>query len=207
MHIDWGDAPGWFEAIGTVGTFIFAFAVFLSDRRRAELSEARKVVVWQDKVLAAESADSNGKNVFGLVYVNNTGIPIQQLIVWFKHVVPPTGWDGQDVAMAESLFVAPAAEPAPLKVNHYSQYVEDAEVFGGHNVKIRAYKFTDPHGRAWLRDGVGSIKRVDYFRRFRPLHFLKARSWRLWLGLCFRLRRRRFNPPSPQQNRNISGGH
>jgi hypothetical protein len=66
---DWGDVPAWFEAVGTVGAFAFAFRTYYGDRRRArgesESAQARQIAVWADGGRLWFS-NSSGLPVFGV---------------------------------------------------------------------------------------------------------------------------------------------
>ncbi|MEE4597996.1 hypothetical protein V2J94_40070 [Streptomyces sp. DSM 41524] len=46
--MDWGTVPAWFSAVGTTGSLFLALAILLRDKRRDDLTEARKLVIsWK----------------------------------------------------------------------------------------------------------------------------------------------------------------
>jgi hypothetical protein len=122
--IAWGDAPGWFAAVGTVGALGISLYLIWNERNLRVNQQARRVAVWAEWKRTGRP-DSNPRQYYA--YINNssdspvfvelmsacktsTGNPLEEVIMG---VVAPH--DIADYGLRESLF-SPDSDPPYIKM-------------------------------------------------------------------------------------------
>ena len=122
--IAWGDAPGWFAAVGTVGALGISLYLIWNERNLRVNQQARRVAVWAEWKRTGRP-DSNPRQYYA--YINNssdspvfvelmsvcktsTGSPLEEVIMG---VVAPH--DIADYGLRESLF-SPDDDPPYIKM-------------------------------------------------------------------------------------------
>ena len=135
--LDWGTVPAWASAILTSGSLFLGFYILLRDRRREELKEANKVVVWKEEsedqytVHLLNSADRTISNATVLVlflYEADDEAGIEDALKGFAFQ------DGQVVRSGTEVTV-----DVPRRTENATAY-------------IAAVTFRDADGYKWIRD-------------------------------------------------------
>lgn len=136
MDINWGgEASHWLEAIGTLGTFFFAGAVYFADRRRASSeaaqAEARRFVIWMDDD--------------GLRFLNRTGFPVLLPTLQMSLITPGDGTrEARFEIMLPNLPPTETSSPVPIKADDPHRAELDWYY-------VSSYSFIDVVGRCWTR--------------------------------------------------------
>ncbi|MGY1773486.1 hypothetical protein [Blastococcus sp. SYSU D00813] len=147
--MDWGDVPGWFSAVGTVGALAVALTIFrqsVSDRRQ---EQARKVSAWSGAVVVTP----DGYHVRVPFQVRNlsdeliTDVSARLVTLDDKDIGPaPHDWKYADL------------EPGGTAGFTLEERL-DLGWSGVDAARVRVV-FTDAAGRRWRRVG-GQLRRVS----------------------------------------------
>lgn len=137
--VDWGTVPDWVSGIGTTGALFATLYIVLSDRRAAEVQQARQIQLFGRQEFDAESGRVNGMNVG---FRNGSGAAISNAIIAVKeHLASP---------QERVVFQAPPnqdwylVEPGAM---HWFGTIDFAQ-HGGINTEILLI-FDDVHGKRW----------------------------------------------------------
>jgi hypothetical protein len=143
-HVDWGTAPDWITAVGTVLAFAAAVAVFSHDLQRKRHDEARMqaelVTAWPTYYVDTKQ---------GLVQIRNASDgAVYRVALIFEQEVELAG-DGSEMRTERSWF-----DRVPPGLNQAD--VGGVGAVYGKNQRL-GLGFTDQRGRHWYRDPVGKL--------------------------------------------------
>ena len=150
LGVEWGNVPGWFAAIGTVGALFVALWLLRTDmrdrKRTAEVVDqkpANGIFAWVEP-----RTDAGGWQTF---VHNRSDEPVYDAVVYFTPLTDPP------LRTVESVLgtIPPRREAKPGDL--YGDRPTD--IFGIPPVEI---EFTDGRGRHWRRDASGRLRRLGH---------------------------------------------
>ncbi|WP_326791354.1 hypothetical protein OHA79_01315 [Streptomyces sp. NBC_00841] len=136
QDMDWGTVPAWFSAILSGGSVILALYIILRDRKKAERSDALKLICWD--------AFSNEAYTTHVINASDRAVHGVQVVCWLK---------GQSVPGEEYVFerfgVASDIRPGEEKTVATPRWLGDDR---GQKCIPWAVEFQDSDGLHWVRD-------------------------------------------------------
>jgi len=149
LGVEWGDVPGWFAAIGTVGALFVALVLLHNERRDRERAAEVADQKPADGIFAwvAPRTDAGGWQTF---VHNRSDEPVYDAVVYFTPLTDPP------MPTVESVWgTIPPGETKPG--DRYGD--RPADIFGIPPVEI---EFTDGRGRHWRRNSEGKLQQIDH---------------------------------------------
>lgn len=148
LTVDWGNVPGWFAAVGTVGALLVAFWLLrreIDDKRSmadvVDQKPASGVFVWVEP-----RSDAGGWQTWA---TNRSDEPVYGAVVYFTPLTDPP------MPTVESVWGT--IPPGEARVgDSYGDHPSD--VFGVPPVEI---EFTDGRGRHWRRGVAGELREIS----------------------------------------------
>jgi hypothetical protein len=151
-RIDWGTAPDWIAAVGTVGALaaaVIVFAVELKHRREerkdAEKDQARLVAAWLDGPQIDTVPNPLGDIRFPIRVVNRSNLPVSSCLVRLE-------WEGKPGSSNTFVWT--------LGPGHDRQHICNVQwdEAATHSFPVVSLGFVDAAGRVWRQYGGGKLE-------------------------------------------------
>ncbi len=160
--IQWGDFPTWVASIGTVGTLVWAMALFASDRRGRrqgeERAQASQVAAWVDRSSWNYPHDAAPTGECDVVVRNASELPVTDVVV----ALLTWAWYDKRSLERQASRLFPAVAPGGT-TNSVSF---DSEVPPAGRIRAERFnppillEFFDAHHRRWRRLPDGVLERI-----------------------------------------------